>query len=204
MTNQNPVLPVGYSPLPPGHLANLVTFLEMTARPSLSPGLPAGYDLVRVTSAGRDAYKLLFRTVGEDWLWFSRLSMSDEKLAAVLDDPLVEGYALRRDAADVGMLELDFRVAGQCEIVYFGLAAGAIGKGVGRTLMNNAIAIAWSKPIERLWLHTCHFDSPQALDFYKRSGFKAYKFEVEVHPDPRLTGALPRHAAPHVPMVELG
>ena len=108
------------------------------------------------------------------------------------------------DAADVGMLELDFRVAGQCEIVYFGLAAGAIGKGVGRTLMNNAIAIAWSKPIERLWLHTCHFDSPQALDFYKRSGFKAYKFEVEVHPDPRLTGALPRHAAPHVPMVELG
>jgi len=201
MTSQNPVLPVGYSPIPPGHLANFVTFLEMTAKPALSPGLPAGYELTRVTSSGRDAYKLLFRTVGEDWLWFSRLSLPDEKLAAVLDDPLIEAFALRRDGADVGMLELDFRVAGQCEIVYFGLAAGMIGKGVGRTLMNNAIAIAWAKPIQRLWLHTCHFDSPQALSFYKRSGFIPYKFAVEVHPDPRLTGDLPRDAAPHVPMI---
>ena len=58
-----------------------------------------------------------------------------------------------------------------------------------------------AKPIQRLWLHTCHFDHPKALGFYRSCGFKVYKFEVEVHPDPRLTGHLPRHLAPHVPMI---
>lgn len=203
MTQQNPVLPAGHSPLPPGHLANLVTFLEMKAKPDPASlrALPEGYSLSRMTAADVDAYRALFRRVGEDWLWFSRLHITHEALAAILSNPAIEAYALRRDGVDAGILELDFREPGACEVVYFGVAPDQIGKGLARPLMDQAIALAWAKPILRFWLHTCHFDHPKALGFYKSCGFRIYKFEVEVHPDPRLTGHLPRHLAPHVPMI---
>lgn len=204
MTEQNPVLPAGYSPLPPGHLANLVTFLEMKARPDPASkrALPEGYSLNRMTAADREGYRALFRRVGEDWLWFSRLGMADDALEAILSDPGVEAYALRHDGRDAGILEMDFRESGACEVVYFGVAPDQIGKGVARPLMDQAMNLAWSKPISRFWLHTCHFDHPKALGFYKSCGLKIYKFEVEVHPDPRLTGKAARHLAPHVPMID--
>jgi hypothetical protein len=66
--------------------------------------------------------------------------------------------------------------------------------------MDQAIARAWAKPISRFWLHTCNFDHPAALAFYRRSGFTPYKMMAEVMDDPRLTGLLPRDAAPHVPI----
>jgi hypothetical protein len=67
--------------------------------------------------------------------------------------------------------------------------------------MNSATELAWSKPIRRFWVHTCTFDHPSALSFYLRSGFTPYAFRVEVQADPRLTGALPLTAAPHVPLI---
>jgi GNAT superfamily N-acetyltransferase len=128
--------------------------------------------------------------------------MADGELRAILDDPLVEIYALGRDGIDVGLLELDFREAGQCELAFFGLTKDALGQGMGRTLMNEAIERAWSRNISRFWVHTCTLDGPSALDFYRRSGFVPYALMVEVQADPRLTGAMPRSCAPHVPLIE--
>jgi hypothetical protein len=68
--------------------------------------------------------------------------------------------------------------------------------------MNAALTRAWEQPIARLWVHTCSFDHPNALSFYQRSGFKPYAVMVEVHEDPRLTGHLPKHASPNVPLIE--
>ena len=70
----------------------------------------------------------LFRQIGADWLWFSRLFMSDEELAATLGDPNVDVRIVRSAGKDVGMLELDFRVAGQCELTFLGLAAECTGR----------------------------------------------------------------------------
>ena len=69
--------------------------------------------------------------------------------------------------------------------------------------MNEALQRAWDQPIARLWVHTCTFDHPNALGFYQRSGFRPYQVMVEVHPDPRLTGHLPRKASPQVPVMPL-
>jgi GNAT superfamily N-acetyltransferase len=202
---KNPrVLSSGYSDVPAGHVAAVVTCLEMKVRPILRPArpFPDGVRLQRWERPDVAGYRALFRAVGEDWLWFSRLIMPDAELRAILDDPRVEVYALRRNGADVGILELDFREAGQCELAFFGLTRDVLGQGLGRTLMNEAIERAWSRPIERFWVHTCTLDSPAALDFYLRSGFVAYALKVEVQADPRLTGAMPRTCAPHVPLIE--
>jgi GNAT superfamily N-acetyltransferase len=198
------VLVDGYSEVPRGHVASVVTCLEMTTRPALRPAqpFPDGLRLERWERPDVARYRELFRAVGEDWLWFSRLIMPDAELRAILDDPRVEVYALRRGAVSVGLLELDYREPGQCELAFFGLTRDVLGRGLGRALMNEALERAWSRPIERFWVHTCTLDSPTALDFYRRSGFVAYALRVEVQADPRLTGAMPRTCAPHVPLVE--
>jgi len=103
---------------------------------------------------------------------------------------------------DEGFLELDFRESGQCEIGMFGVTAKLVGTGAGHWLMNRALDIAWSRPVERVWLHTCTFDHPAALAFYQRSGFRPFRRQVEVVDDPRLDGTVPRDMARHVPVIE--
>jgi GNAT superfamily N-acetyltransferase len=204
MSNWHPALPPGYSHVAPGQIANVVTCLEMTERPPARPVRPLGTGTVLEPFAGADvgAYRDLFRRIGEDWMWYSRLVMHDDKLRRILEDPLVEVFVLRRGGEPIGLLELDFRDPGQCELAFFGLVREAIGQGAGRYLMDQAIGRAWVMPIRRFWVHTCSFDHPGALDFYRRSGFRAYAFAVEVADDPRLTGHLPKTAAPQVPLIE--
>jgi GNAT superfamily N-acetyltransferase len=196
-------LPNGYYELPTGKLANVVTCLEMEASPQVAAqALPAGYSLKRVDPADLNSYRALFRKVGEDLMWFSRLIMPDEKLHAILGHKDVDSCALYQGDTAIGVMELDFRDMPNCELAFFGLTKKAIGTGLGRTLMNIAINKAWSRPISRLWVHTCNFDHPNAIGFYQRSGFKPYALMVEVHDDPRLQGKLPKTASPHVALID--
>lgn len=197
----SPLAP-GYHPLPPGHLANVVTCLEMFAKPDLRPAhATEGLSLARLEARDTERFRRLFRAIGRDIMWFSRLIIAEEALAAIIGHPQVHCHALVRNGEDIGLLELDFRVDGQCELSFFGVVPGAVGSGVGRYLMNEALTRGWAQPITRMWVHTCSFDHPNALAFYQRSGFRPYQVMVEVHPDPRLTGHLPREASPQVPLI---
>lgn len=204
MDTVNPSLPDGYSAVPAGKIANVVTCLEMRERPQARPVPPADAALRvdRWETPELAAYRALFREIGEEWMWFSRLVMPDDQLSAILGDPDVHVYALKDGERRVGLLELDFRTPGECELTFFGLVTDAIGQGAGRILMNTAIDKAWERPIDRFWVHTCHFDHPGAVSFYQRSGFRPYAFMVEVTDDPRLTGQMRRDAARHVPLID--
>jgi GNAT superfamily N-acetyltransferase len=192
----------GYFDLPPGKVAAVVTYLEMTARPT-TPPVPSepGLSLRRVENPDLAWYRDLFRRVGSDWLWFSRLVMPDDAVQAIIADPLVEVYALSRDGRDEGLLELDLREPPDIELAFFGLTAPLVGKGAGRWLMAQAIELAWRRVPRRFWVHTCTLDHPAALPFYVRSGFKAYKRAIEVADDPRLLGMLPESAAAWLPLI---
>jgi GNAT superfamily N-acetyltransferase len=196
-------LPNGYYELPRGKLANVVTFLEMMARPSrqLKP-LPDNVRLERINPSDLDLYRKYFRAVGEDLMWFSRLIMSDEKLHSILASPEVDSFALMREGEFCGLIEFDYRPAPEAELSFFGLKKGLIGQGLGRAMMDEGLRLAWAKPMTRLFVHTCTFDSPEALPFYIRSGFSPYSVSVEIHDDPRLTGKLPRSASPHAPLID--
>jgi GNAT superfamily N-acetyltransferase len=204
MSSTRPPLPEGYTAVPPCHLANVATFLEMTALPEHRSSPIDAHDLTLKPWQDADpgAYRALFKLIGENWLWTSRLMMADEKLIATLHHPDVEVYRLFRNQWVAGLLELDFRNPGQCELAFFGLVPEEIGKGAGRFLMAEAVSRAWAKPIERFWVHTCTLDHPAALTFYRRSGFTPYQTAVEILPDPRLTGHMPRAAAPQIPIIE--
>lgn len=193
----------GYHDVPAGKLATVVTYLEMTEPPPARPlPDPPGVGLRRVERPEPGWYRDLFRRVGSDWLWFSRLVLPEPELLAVIHDPRVEVHALTVDGRDEGLLELDRREPPDVELAFFGLTPAVIGRGAGRWLMARALELAWRDRPRRFWVHTCTLDHPAALGFYLRSGFRAYKRAIEIEDDPRLTGLLPRHAAPWLPLVE--
>jgi GNAT superfamily N-acetyltransferase len=194
---------MSFTDVPAGKIAAVVTSLEMLERPAPRPVRddPA-FALQRVARPELSWFRDLFRRVGENWIWFSRLAMPDAELAAIVHHPLVEVYVLKSSAEEAGLLELDFRTPHECELSFFGLAPPFVGSGAGRWLMSRAIELAWSRPIRRLWVHTCTFDHPAALAFYVRSGFRPFRLQIELADDPRLTGLLPRTAAPHVALIE--
>lgn len=188
-------------PVPDNELAAVVTFLEMTERPDIE--VPSStLQLRHVSDPTAEQYRGLFRRVGAPWLWFSRLVLSDAKLEGIIRHPDVELFEIAAVEAVVGMLELDFREPGQCELAFVGLVPTLSGQGHGRWLLAESINRAWGREgVQRVHVHTCSLDHPAALSAYRRAGFRAYKRAIERFPDPRLLGILPRDAAPQIPVV---
>ncbi len=192
----------GFHDMPPGKIAAVITHLEM-CRPTDSRPVPEpkGVALKRIETPDPAWYRDLFQRVGaRDWLWFSRLNLSDAELTAILHDGHVETWALMARDHAVGLLELDFRTPEECELAFFGVTPDLIGAGAGRFMMNHAVKRAWRNPIKRFHVHTSSLDSPAALPFYRRSGFIAIRQQIEIADDPRLTGKLPEDAARQVPI----
>lgn len=192
---------MSYETVPDGELAAVVTFLEMRKAPQVQ--VPASdLSLRPIPNPDVDRYRQLFRMVGQDWLWFSRLTMTDETLAAIISDPGIELFAIvDLLGTEIGILELDFREQGQCELAFVGLLPELAGRGHGRWLLAETLRLAWRDGVRRVHVHTCTLDHPAALPSYRSVGFTAYKRAIERFPDPRLLGILPRSAAPQIPLL---
>ena len=193
-------LPDGLSDVPSGKLATVVTSLEMRLRPARRCPPSDIWTLEHKTAPDLDWYRDLYRRIGEEWLWFSRLVMSDEKLSDLLMRDGTEIYALTFENHSEGLLELHWQ-DDVCELVFFGVTEKVRTAKAGKWLMANAIDIAWSKPIKRFWLHTCTSDHPNALPFYIRAGFSPFRRQIEIIDDPRLTGTVSARSALHIPMI---
>lgn len=191
---------MSYDPVADGEVVAVVTFLEMTEAPDAQvPQSPLG--LRRMRPLMLDEYRALFRRIGAPWLWFSRLLRDDASLAAIVQHPRVEVFAVEDESsADVGILELDFRSLGECELAFVGLIPELSGRGHGRWLLAEALRLAWRKGVNRVHVHTCSLDHPAALAAYRRAGFVPFKRAIERFPDPRLLGILPLDAAPQIPV----
>ncbi|MBV9561848.1 MAG: GNAT family N-acetyltransferase [Bradyrhizobium sp.] len=198
------ILPDGYSDIPAGKIAAIVTHLEMTERLAIRSDPPGAnaWTLRKVAHPTTDWFRELYSRIGAEWMWYARLKLPDAELAAKIQSPGVDIHALMQNGRDEGLLELDFRQAGACEIGMFGVTAHLVGTGAGRFLMNRALELAWSRDVQRVWLHTCSFDHPSALSFYQRSGFRPFRRQIVVGDDPRLDGTAPRDVAKHVPVIE--
>ena len=192
---------MSYDPLPDGHLAAVVTFLEIRERPFVAvPESPL--ELKRIEVPQPEHYRELFRLVGAPWLWFSRLVMDDAHLASIIQHPKVELYAVLDEAGqEVGMVELNFREPHECELAFIGLIPQLSGIGHGRWLLAEAVRLAWREDVKRVHVHTCSLDHPAALSAYRRAGFVPFKRAIERFPDPRLLGVLPRDCAPQIPLL---
>jgi ribosomal protein S18 acetylase RimI-like enzyme len=201
-SSPGPPLPPGLFDLPPGTIAAVVTYLERRAPPAPGTFPPLAPRTLAALGADVARYRALFAAVGEPWLWTSRRLLDDAALAAILGHPDVAAFAVRDGGRDVGLVEIDWREPGEAEIAFFGLVPDRAGRGIGPALMGDALARAFARPVARVWLHTCTQDHPAAVGFYLACGFRCYRRAIEVAPDPRLTGHLPRDAGLHHPVIE--
>ena len=98
--------------------------------------------LQRVDVPQPEHYRELFRLIGAPWLWFSRLTLDDAHLAAIIQHPKVELYSVvDQTSREVGMLELDLREPHDCELSFVGLVPELSGKGHGRWLLAEAVRL---------------------------------------------------------------
>jgi GNAT superfamily N-acetyltransferase len=160
------------------------THLALRARDALRPSsrTPAldGVRLVRRDACPVAEYRTFYRLVGERWHWRDRNAWSDDRLAEWLARPDVATWMLTLDGAPAGFFELLRHRTGGVEIVYFGLAAPVIGRGLGAWLLARAVEEAWAMGARWVGLNTCTLDGPHALANYLARGFVPYRTEEYV------------------------
>jgi len=174
-------------------LEDTITYLEMLERPS-GRRVPAPLDklaLMRAEACSVSFYRYLYDTVGEPWLWFERRMIDDAAVAAQIHLPTIEIFVLYVRGVPAGFFELDTAAPRETKLCYFGLVPDFIGRRLGPFLLQAAIDRAWSRPIDRFWLHTSTFDHPKALRVYQQAGFIVYARRTVLFEDPRALGILP-------------
>jgi len=175
-------------------LEDVITYLEMLERPS-GRRVPAPFDRLAVMRAENctvSFYRYLYNTVGAPWLWFERRLVDDAALAVLVANPTIEIFVLYVRGVPAGFFELDTAAPRVTKLCYFGLIPDFIGRRLGPYLLQAAVDQAWSRPLERFWLHTSTFDHPKALSVYQQAGFAVYDRRRVSFDDPRDGRILPR------------
>lgn len=124
-------------------------------------------------------YLDIYTRVGQSFGWSGRLLLNEDELCELLMSDKSQKYLMYFKGNIAGFYELDCSNESETELVYFGLLPEFYGKGLGKYLINSAIVETFKRNIERLYLHTCEFDSKRALPFYEKYGFVEYKQTVE-------------------------
>jgi GNAT superfamily N-acetyltransferase len=160
----------------------ITTYLEMRSPDQLRPRHADARFQVRERNErdwqfNRDLYFL----VGEGWDWIDRRPWTDEQWKEYATAPELRTFAAYYDQSVAGYYELRQDAQGAIEIAYFGLLPQFIGRGLGAALLTSAIQEAWrrrgGKAPDRVWVHTCNRDHPQALANYQARGMVIYKVE---------------------------
>ncbi|WP_376088298.1 GNAT family N-acetyltransferase [Roseomonas sp. CCTCC AB2023176] len=174
-----------------------VTFLRMEAPPAdPAPPLPDGVGVLRLPRPTVGFYRYLYDTVGRDYCWWLRRTVSDGRLGRILADPAVSIHVLYRDGEPAGFYELERRPDRTINLGYFGLMPHVIGAGLGRPFLRDAVDTAWAERPDGLTVNTCTADHPRAMPNYLAAGFTVTRRVREEWPIPaeldlRLPASLP-------------
>ena len=156
-----------------------VTWLEMTSAPDrlARPVIPPDIQLLEAENPPVWYFLALYDVVGRDYDWTDQFEVGEAQVESFLKHPGLTMHTMIRNGWPQGFFVLDPR-DGICDIAYLGLVKEAIGLGLGKWLLDMAVAIGWRKPSARcLTVNTCTLDHPRALDLYRSAGFTAIRTE---------------------------
>lgn len=156
-------------------------YLEMRSAESLKPcALAPGLSIVEVEIKNFRLNKFLYQLVGENWQWRDKLALADTEWQAFAERDALRTWVAYHRGAIAGYFELEQQAEGNTEIVYFGLAPAFIGMGFGGALLSAALEAAWQwRGTQRVWVHTCSLDHPNALNNYTARGLQICREIVE-------------------------
>ena len=155
-------------------------YLEMHSPHQLNAKtLPESLNIVECEQPQYEFNRFLYQLVGGAWDWGDLDSFTDKQWQARVEDKNLRTWVAYYRGSIAGYYEL-YRPDGvNTEIKYFGLSQGNIGKGFGGALLSQAITSAWEwSGTQRVWVHTCTLDHPNALNNYMSRGMKVFKEET--------------------------
>jgi GNAT superfamily N-acetyltransferase len=164
------------------------TYLEMTSAGDLRPAaqdpkIPLA--VVRAEIPCPEMNRFLYTAVGAAWVWHTRLSWDYARWLSYLSRPELETWVAYVSGTPAGYFELE-RQGPDVELVYFGLLPSFLGQGVGGVLLTMAVQRAWAMKPNRVWVHTCDLDHPNARMNYERRGFRVFKTNTAIESLPSL------------------
>jgi len=122
--------------------------------------------------------KFLYKEVGKDFFWRDRLRWSDQQWLDYINNNFFRLYVLKYKNNLAGYYELLYdKYTNSIEIPYFGIFKELYGKGIGGYLLTDAILTAFERNIDKVWVHTCTLDHPNALKNYIARGMNIFKTE---------------------------
>ena len=145
--------------------------------PSQLKGKPLIADLeVREVRIPQFELNTFFYTlVGKPWNWTDRLSWTDNDWKNYVNNPQLKTFIAYYKDTPAGYFELEQKKE-VIQIHLLGLSPSFTGKGLGGYFLTRALEIAWSLPnTKRIWLSTCSYDHPSALQNYISRGMQVYK-----------------------------
>lgn len=150
-----------------------ITYLEMTAPPKASLPVPSNLHtaIMRAEEIPLAYYRYIYRQVGARWHWVDRLRMKDKALAALVHNPDTHIGILYVNGAPAGFYELNKTAEDIADLVHFGLMEHALGLGVGKWFLLQALYAAWNITPQKVTVTTNNLDHPRALQLYQMFGF---------------------------------
>ncbi len=122
--------------------------------------------------------KFFYKEVGKDFFWRDRLKWSDQDWLDYINNVFFKLYILKYNDKLAGYYELLYDPrALSMEIPYFGIFKEFYGKGIGGYLLTNAILTSFNQKVNKVWVHTCTLDHPNALKNYLARGMKVFNTE---------------------------
>lgn len=157
----------------PSSLSAHMTRLEMTSPPKASLPMPVNIQtaIMRTTEIPLPFYRHLYRQVGARWQWVDRLRLTDEQLTETLHDKRNNISVLYVNGAPGGFYEYFCQDEDTIELSHFGLIEHALGLGIGKWFLLQALYAIWTLNPKRVLTTTNNLDHPRALQLYQMFGF---------------------------------
>ena len=123
--------------------------------------------------------KFFYKNVGKKHQWVDRLIWTETQWIDYVSSKNVKTYIFKNKDNLAGFFELISHIEKkEIEIAYFGLLEEFQNKKLGSYLLSEAIKKSFLNDINRVWLHTCSLDHPNALNNYIARGMKIFKTET--------------------------
>lgn len=117
--------------------------------------------------------RFLYVAVGSDWLWHGRRPWTWQQWEETISQPGYDTWIGYHRGSPAGYFEIDATNEHTVEIQYFGLLPPFVGLGLGGDFLSACVHAAWARPAtHKVWLHTCSYDHPRALNNYLARGFE--------------------------------
>ena len=125
--------------------------------------------------------KFFYKNVGKKHQWVDRLIWTETQWIDYVSSKNVKTYIFKNKENLAGFFELILHIEKkEIEISYFGLLEEFQNKKLGSYLLSEAIKKSFLSDINRVWLHTCSLDHPNALNNYIARGMKIFKTETVI------------------------